>query len=98
MTKRRTRRQKLQAKHEFQISWNDLNISQKQKTKLTEASVKRQKGLQKLAKSSSDVKFKSADNMVKEDTLRSIKIDLAKNLLISALIIVIEMVLYLTWV
>lgn len=98
MAKRRTRKQKSSAKHPLTINWNDLNLEKQQKSRLIEPGVKGQKSS---TKSSAFVNSSTANNakyMEKDENLRSIKIDLAKSILISIFIIALELMLYLRWV
>ncbi|EKD58180.1 MAG: hypothetical protein ACD_57C00007G0003 [uncultured bacterium] len=96
MKKRRTRRQKESAKHNVTVNWNEINLENPSKSRLTEASVKGQKKDVIEAKPKTKANDKNANYMDKDASLRSIKLDLVKSILISILIVSIELVLYLT--
>ncbi len=92
MAKRRTRKEKLSAKHNFAISWNP-----EPKKDGPEPNVKRQLPKTINSNSSNTKADKSAEFTEKSTLLATIKKDLAKSLLFAASIIASEVVIYLIW-
>jgi hypothetical protein len=92
MSKKRTRKHKIQAKHDFKISLEEgsgkLNF---------EPSVKRQS---KITKKTSDKKLnrvKNSDSTVNLSNLGTIKKDITKSLILAGMIFASEIMLYLIW-
>lgn len=94
MTKRRTRKDKQQAKHQFTVSWSPG--SSEAENLNSEPSVKRQIITGSKLASKNFVKTKKASNLVKESNLASIKKDIIKSVALAGLILASEVVLYLT--
>ena len=99
MKKRRTRKQKATANHEFTIRWNPTASETKTepvKDKI-EASVKGQFNIEPKKPNPSSHKHESAMNLAKDGSLASIKKDIVKSLMVVSLILALEVVLYLAW-
>jgi hypothetical protein len=95
MAKKRTRKQKIQAKHPFLISWEE---GKKERSKASlKAGVKRQSQKTIGHKSASKRHEKSTHYSAEFDGLASVKKDIIKSLSIASLIVGIEIVLYLIW-
>ncbi len=90
MAKRRTRKQKEKAKHQFKVSWKP-----EAKSTLSEPVVKGQTEVDKKAKKRKGTKRKKAYYKDNSDNLGTIKRDLVKSLIIASLILALEVVLYL---
>jgi len=97
MSRRRTKEEKLKAKHSFTISWKPNKESPKTEAKndLFEATVKGQFENQLEKKESKNPKIKRGDYLDKFDNLGTIKRDLLKSLIIAGIIVASEIVLYL---
>jgi len=92
MAKRRTRKQKEEARHSLAISWSpeakkgrsepDVkgHLKNEARTPLEQASI-----------------TKSADLLAKEGSLASIRRDILKSIILASLILGAELVLYLAW-
>jgi hypothetical protein len=92
MSKRRTRKEKLSAKHNFAVSWNP-----EPKEDHSEPNVKRQFP-KPINKTSSNTKTNKLVNLTdKSILLATTQKDLAKSLLFAASIIASEVVIYLVW-
>ncbi len=92
MAKRRTRKQKEKAKHQFTLSW------QPEPTKATrEADVKGQFKTKPEPEKTQIFKRKKAKITAKPDGLASIRLDIIKSLLLASLILSLEVVIYLAW-
>ena len=89
--KRRTKKQKLTAKHEFGYVWNSAN------SRSLEAVVNRQTKKPKEVASNHNTNLKTADITAKGHESTAIMRDVAKSILLSSLIIALEIVLYLIW-
>jgi hypothetical protein len=92
MTKRRTKKQKQEAKHSFAIHWEP-----EAKKGSSEPSVKRQfkkSGSRKIPSSS---RTDLARNTAELDNLASIKKDILKSLILAGIILASEVVIYLAW-
>ena len=91
MGKRRTRKEKEKAKHNFAPYWGEP------KKPLVEADVKRQ--FEKSAEIKKDVADKPdlANLWAKEVNLPQIKRDMTKSLILAAAMVALEIVLYLAW-
>lgn len=92
MAKRRTKKQKERAKHQFTLSWKPNS-----KTGTAKATVKGQKKLNQNTKKQKAPKRKSAYLMEKSVNLRIIRRDILKSLILASLILSLEVVLYLFW-
>jgi len=92
MAKRRTKKQKLAAKHSFQISWEGT-----QKKSEFQARVKGQKKNTASDSSKDSRNVKNPINLEKDANSKLIKQNLTRSLIISGLILGIEMVIYLAW-
>ena len=99
MAKRRTRKDKEKAKHRFTISWEPDSLQDKSeaKNKAFEPNVKRQfKHLNKNSKRSND-NLKGTYLSEESYDLASIKKDTLRSLILAAIILASEIVLYLIW-
>ena len=92
MSKRRTRKQKETAKHSFKVSW-----APKPKKTVSEPDVKRQFQTHLKAKSPDKSKKEKSRFSVKDDNLASIRHDIIKSLGSAAIIVGLEVVIYLYW-
>lgn len=92
MAKRRTRKQKQEAKHDFTIRWEPGSSTLK-----SEASVKRQFPNNLKSGSAEAVTFKKANNSVQELDLPGIKKNIRMSLIYTGLILTAEIVLYFIW-
>jgi hypothetical protein len=99
MAKRRTRKQKSQAKHQFKISWEPLPKANKfePKREVSKASVKGQFTNTKTPKKYKGIKKELAKISAENKNLGTIKHDLLKSLLLASFIFGLEVVLYLVW-
>ena len=96
MAKKRTKKQKQKAKHQFTVSWEPSSglSSTKHKRGKSDTPVKRQtkhparQGKRKITKS------EKATITAKDNNLASIKKDLIKSLMIASLVLSLEVVLY----
>ena len=99
MAKRRTKKQKRQAKHQFLLKWEPEKPIAKAKARKTvsvpavKGQIKNQADLNIKAKA----KLKIADFQANNGGLASIKRDLVKSLIIASLVLALEVVLYLAW-
>jgi len=93
MAKRRTKKQKEKAKHNFQVSWEPS--SSKDKKSRSEASVKGQLTTDKIRSGSKRKNNNITKITGQNDDLASIKKDIRKSLLFTAIILASEIVLYL---
>lgn len=99
---RRTKKQKVAAKHSFTISWkpsgaktaNQLSGTKKTISKPT---VKRQKNTRITPGSSRDIGTKYAKKSGKDGHIVLLKRDLVKSLSLASLILGIEIVIYFAW-
>ena len=89
MGKRRTRQEKEKALHSFSLSWSPEADSR--------GNVKRQFKNEAKAYLPKAGKQESAMILAKDNSLRLIKKDIFKSLVIASLIITLEVVLYLAW-
>lgn len=105
MAKRRTRKQKEKARHQFIASWEPFSnkIRQSSATKgkpkknTPKAIVKGQIFEHKKAKKLKNTKIKNANHSADYENLGTIKRELAKSLIIASLILSLEVMLYLRW-
>ena len=99
MAKRRTRKQKQEAKHRLTVSWKPSALSSESEAKksTSEANVKRQITKDFRTEEPKIVKTKGADSMEQNLILASVKKDIAKSLILSGIILASEVVLYLFW-
>jgi hypothetical protein len=89
---RRTRKEKEQAKHSFNLSWNP-----EPQKKPTEATVKGQFNNPPEAKKQGSSKDELANLSDKDENIASAKRDIVRSLIISGAIVGLEIVLYLAW-
>lgn len=92
MAKRRTRKQKKTAHHQFTVSWTPS-----QKTTSSEANVKRQFTSGKNKKLSSSYKRGNANISALDINIATVKREIRKSLILAAAIVGMELVLYLVW-
>jgi hypothetical protein len=92
MAKRRTRKDKETAKHQYTISWNPATINN-----TTEANVNRQNSGKFHASLKNNNSTKNAEYLAQESYLARTKRDIFKSLMLVILIIGIELVLYFAW-
>lgn len=92
MAKRRTKKQKQKAKHDFAISWEP-----KAKKRRSEPDVKGQIKKSGSGKKPSGTGNDLAKNTAEPGNLASIKKDIIKSLILAGLILASEVVIYLTW-
>lgn len=99
MAKRRTRKQKERAKHQFTLSWEpSTSITKpKAKTSSNRATVKGQIKKPSSSTKSEPNRSKIASITAKDKSLASIKKDLAKSLVIASLILSMIVMIYLIW-
>jgi hypothetical protein len=90
--KRRTRKQKEEARHQFNISWTP----QPQKGS-SEANVKGQIKTQPESRHDRGQKPKSAKLLAKEGNFEAYQRDIVKSLILASIILAAELVLYLAW-
>ena len=99
MAKRRTKKQKIQAKRQFLYKTSGTSDAPKPKAKKRSSKpvVKRQ--FQKSTKSPTKLvpRIKNTIHSAKYSDLGSIKLDIIKSLVVTSLIIGIELMLYLAW-
>ena len=92
MSKKRTRKQKIKAKHNFNIKWDEGNSKLK-----FEPNVKRQLKNEEKETQDESENNKISEYSVKTQNLATIKKDIAKSLILASLIFASEIVLYLIW-
>lgn len=99
MSKRRTRKQKELAKHQFLISWSPASLKQRSEAKFPqiEASVNRQIEIDLKTEKQKKLKTNNPDYSVQLLDLASIKKDLVKSLILATFVLASEVVLYLFW-
>lgn len=90
--KRRTKNQKIQAKHHFTLSW-----SNQEKKPDSGIDVKRQFKKKVSSNIASSSKHENAMFLAKEASFKPIKNDVLKSLIIASLILALEIVIYLAW-
>jgi hypothetical protein len=90
--KRRTRKQKQLAKHQFSVSW-----SPRPERSLPEANVKSQIKIEPEASLSRGQTAKKAKLLAKEASFEAYGRDTLKSLFLASLILAAELVLYLAW-
>ena len=83
--KRRTKKEKLKARHEFSLSWSN------------EANVKGQFNSEATTPSAKPVKTESAKITANDASLKPLRRNLIKSLAVASLILALEVVLYLAW-
>lgn len=86
---RRTKKEKLEPRHPFLISW--------EKTEVKKPLVKRQLVSEPEATLDKNRKTKNAEYLAKDSNLTSIKRDIVKSLIFASLILGLEIVIYLAW-
>ncbi|OGM57798.1 hypothetical protein A3E46_01820 [Candidatus Woesebacteria bacterium RIFCSPHIGHO2_12_FULL_46_16] len=92
MAKRRTRKQKEEARHSFALSWSPE--AKKDHSELDVKGHLKNEAGRSLGQASTT---KSADLLAKETSLASIKRDILKSIFLASLILGTELVLYLAW-
>lgn len=92
MGKRRTRKQKLEAKHQFNLSWTP-----EPQTTPPEANVKGQIVLSPKPRLARSKEAKKAVPMAKDASIEPYKKDTVKSLVLASIILAAELVLYLVW-
>jgi hypothetical protein len=92
MSKKRTRKQKENAKHTFLISWNPESPNRE-----SEASVKGQFNKASELASKEKLPPKTTQNSAKQDNIDKIKTNILKSLILACLILASEIVLYFFW-
>lgn len=99
MAKRRTKKQKLKAKHNYFSSENiSYNFNKRKgKSRLSEPTVKGQFDKEKKQVSEINAKRNYSDFAIKNSGFEAVRLDLVRSLLISILIISFELMLYLNW-
>jgi hypothetical protein len=99
MSKRRTRKQKEKAKHQFKLSWEptSINTVAKDKTSSPKAVVKGQTKRDKKTEKLKNRKTKYAYITADYENLGTIRHNLIRSLLIASLILSLELVLYFKW-
>ncbi len=107
MAKRRTRKQKEKAKHQFAVSWKPAKLlyqnrqqstsKSKAKTTTSEAIVKGQFKKRAKALKLQKSKKEKAKDTAKDANLASIKLDIRKSLFLASLILSLEIMIYLWW-
>lgn len=96
MAKRRTRKQKESAKHQFLISWSpSKETGSEAKIGTAEPDVKRQIVIDERTKELKKKMNKYATDSEQSTTLASIRKDITKSLILAGLVIASEVVLYL---
>lgn len=99
MSKRRTKKQKAKAKHQFLLSWQPEPLTRKPKAKSGQfkATVKGQ--LKKQAHLGTNTRRKSniPDFQAKNDPLALTKRDIVKSLILASFVLALELMLYLAW-
>jgi len=95
MTKKRTRKQKVEAHHRFSIEWQPALSSSKNNIASSNVNtqMKDDKNVKKSDQSSNDTAVLSD----KSYSLASIKKEVIKSLILAALILASEIVIYLNW-
>jgi len=99
VTKRRTRKDKEKAKHQFTISWKPTSskIESEAKKITFEPNVKRQFNNENKNSNRSDVNLKGTYLSEKSYDLASIKKDMLRSLILATIIFASEIVLYFVW-
>ena len=85
MSKKRTRKDKSNARHQFALSWS------------AEAGVKRQNTIAPEAKSHNTEAVKKAHLLAKDAGLTEVKKNLTRSLILVSFILCLELVIYLAW-
>jgi hypothetical protein len=99
MARRRTKKQKSKAKHQFLLKWEPATkeSSTKAKKPLSEPAVKGQIKTQASLGTKAKAKLKFADFQAKNGSLALIKRDIVKSLFLASLVLALEVMLYLAW-
>lgn len=92
MAKRRTRKQKEKAKHQFTLSWEP-----EPKKASSKATVKGQFKTKPEPKKFLTLMRKKAKSSAKLDDLASVRRDIIKSLILASLVLSLELVIYLAW-
>ena len=91
MTKRRTKKQKMGARHTFNIIKSEVKIS------VSQPPVKGQFSLKGKAISSLKPDTKKAKGTAKDPGLSTIRHDIVRSLILASLVLSLEVVIYLIW-
>jgi len=92
MGKKRTRKQKQEARHQFNISW-----APKPQTSSAEANVKGQIKIIPTSKLAYAQRAKKAKLLAKDGSFEAYRHDTVKSLILASIILAAELVLYLAW-
>ncbi|MFH1863640.1 MAG: hypothetical protein ABIJ85_01830 [bacterium] len=92
MAKRRTRKNKVFAHHQFTLKWEPSS----KKSELA-SSVKGQLKKQVFPSSLQTQKVKSANLLAQEGSVKAVKSDIIKSLILASFILSLEVVVYLIW-
>lgn len=95
MAKKRTKKQKVEAQHQFSLSWSPRPSSFKKQ--VTGSNVKSQMSVPEVEASGTISNLDSASFSDKSRYSISIKKDIVKSLILAALILASEIVIYLNW-
>jgi hypothetical protein len=99
MSKRRTRKEKVNAKHGHTISWEPTTkiLRSRENSASIKADVKGQNRISGGGNNEAIQLHKKADNQVKDESFAYIRFDLIRSLGISIFIIIIELMIYSFW-
>jgi len=92
MVKRRTRRQKQEARHQFNVSW-----SPQPQSRPAEANVKSQIKIKPTVRLGRGQRSKKAKLLAKEGSFEAYRRDTVKSLILASIVLAAELVLYLAW-
>lgn len=92
MAKKRTKKDKVTARHQFTISWQPST-----KNEHPQPTVKRQNKSDKMLASTKQDKPKYTDYLAKDEDVVKIKKDIIKSFMLVSLILGIELMLYFAW-
>lgn len=92
MAKRRSKKQKIGAKHPFLVSWSPSTNEAKESK-----SVKGQKESSNTGTSKAGIKTKYAVNKAEQSELDRIRHEIKKSLSLASLVLGLELVIYLVW-
>jgi len=99
MAKRRTKKQKSQAKNQYLLNWypSSRNYKLEPKKDKSVPVVKGQFKSQKKSKANKDLVLNNTESKAKDENLALIRLDIIKSLIIASLILGVEVMLYLAW-
>lgn len=92
MAKRRTKKDKLSARHQFALKWEPSLINND-----LASGVKRQLKKQISASNAKTQRSKSANILAQEGSVKTIRLDIIKSLILASFILSLELVVYLVW-